>query len=184
MKFLSAVMILVWASVFHASNLEVRKAPRVETNKADDELIISLPKGWTTKRDVMGNQLLSEFEKPSEGQRPVKALLMFSNQGLKTGSQSTLETSASFRSKQICYHASECEASEFKKTAIADGYGLMATIKTTEPAGKKTYLVILVKSPSGDHWSAVLSTDQTHYPSSAQYFNEVIKSSIRFKQRG
>ena len=75
-------MILVWASVFNASNLEARKALSVETNKADDEFAISLPKGWTTKRDVMGNQLLSEFEKPLEGQRPVKALLMFSNQGL------------------------------------------------------------------------------------------------------
>jgi len=177
-------MILVWASVFNASNLEARKALSVETNKADDEFAISLPKGWTTKRDVMGNQLLSEFEKPLEGQRPVKALLMFSNQGLKTGSQSTLETSASFRGKQICYHASECVASEFKKTAIKDGYGLMATIKTTEPAGKKIYLVLLVESPRGDHWSAVLSADQVQYPSSEQYFNEVIKSSIRFKQRG
>jgi len=84
-KLLAAVMILVWASVFHASNLEARKALSVATNKADDEFAIGLPKGWTTKRDVMGNQLLSEFEKPLEGQRPVKALLMFSNQGLKQG---------------------------------------------------------------------------------------------------
>lgn len=177
-------MILVWASAFHASNLEARKAPSVETNKANDELVVSLPKGWETKKDVMGNQFLSVFEKHTEGQSSVKALLMISNRGLKTESQKTLKDLAAQRSAQICYHASECVASEFKKTAIEDGYGLMATIKTTEPAGKKMYLVLLVESPSGDYWSAVLSTNQVQSPSYAQYFNEVIKSSIRFKQQG
>lgn len=183
-KLALSLVILAWASVFHASSSDKRTAASIEPSKVQSEeiLVIHLPDAWKIEQDIMGNKILAKYEHHSEGQRSMKALLMISSQGLKTNARQTLKASASHRRTQICYHASFCDASEFKKIPTSTGQGLLATINTVEPAGLKTYLVLLVQSSKGDHWSAVLATDQADYQSAAKYFNEVVRSSIGFKQ--